>query len=161
MEEDAIANSGKWPREWLIKNKCDTDRIGTISYASTLAEFISNFYTDFMGYQPMALDSTIYLTPRLAEELRYISAILPYKQAKFQYELLFNADESDYTIIISRILGDEPFKIKIQLPGLDPVHFYFNKQNTSHSFRFNLDFRRSIKILPQLDWHLAHPETEE
>jgi hypothetical protein len=161
LERGVIGNYNKLQTAFPCNNNMDSHTIATVSHASSLAGFVQNFYHDFIGYQPIAPDSIIIFRPKFNEELSYISAILPFKNNRIRFEYSINEDERSYVITISRIYGDDPFDVKIEMPGFDSVEYLFDREITSHTFQLYADFRRSYKMYPHLDWYFAQPGEKE
>jgi hypothetical protein len=161
QEWNVIGNYGKLQTAFPCGKNMDAHIFETVSYASSLAGFVQNFYHDFIGYQPIAPDSSIIFRPKFSGELSYISAILPFRDDRIQFEYTFNEEDRKYVITISRIYGDEQFNVKIEMPGFDSVEYLFDKEITSYTLQLDSDFRRSYKIYPHLDWYFAQLGEEE
>ena len=156
LNRDAIGNfSGLL--DALPREGERTPRVsGTVSQAWSLAEFIRNFYQDFIGYQPDALHSVIYLNPRIPYEMNSIQLYLLYKNNRigFFYEEL----DDRYSFRIESERVQETINIFFHFPGFDPVQFALSRNSFSSSFEFFKEDRSSYLIDDDLEWFFCQPE---
>ena len=159
LQDDAIGNFAE-RRDALPRNGQEEPAIsGSISQAWSLAEFIRNFYQDFIGYRPNALMNRIIISPKIPGELEFISTNLPYADNFISFT--YTANDGTYNFEFKMSGKNSSVEIIFEFPGFDPVHFNLSDDNPSYSISLNSKTQKSYHRYKDLEWYFAQPELKE
>jgi predicted glycogen debranching enzyme len=159
LHDDAIGNFAEL-RDALPRNGKDEPLIsGTISQAWSLAEFTRNFYQDFIGYQPNALQKRISFSPKIPGDLIYISTILPYQNTFIS--LTYSIEEDFYLFEFQLKDEENAVDVRFQFPGYDLVEFRLDGNNPSFDLSLNPANQKSYHLYQNLDWYFTQPELKD
>jgi len=159
MEDNAIGNLAELRDALPQKGFREPHVSGAISQARSLAEFVRNFYQDFIGYRPNVLEKKADFYPKLPRDLKYISAKLPYGDTSISFE--FKEEEDIYKLNFYLEDVKNAVDLIVQFPGYDPVKFQLNKDDPSFALVFNSGNQRSYYSYTDLNWYFAQPELRE
>jgi hypothetical protein len=132
---------------------------GTVSQAWSLAEFVRNFYHDFLGFRPNVINSSIELRSDIPRHINYISTNLYSGSDIFYFQYTY--EESIRRIEIKRRRGDRTIHLNFQYAGFPPANHVFDKSNNYYHVDLVDEDRRSTTEFPQLNWYFAQPELME
>ena len=159
LKNDAIGNYAELkdvlPRPGLQEPQVS----GNLSQAWSLAEFNRNFYQDFIGFQPDALNKRIYLYPNFSKDLNYVSTILMMGLNKYLFTYVNEEDLISFEIKL--IEGNEMTHFFFEYPGYDPFNFILSSDHSVYHIDFDPKRRRSYHIYSEMDWYMAQPELYE
>lgn len=159
LYDDAIGNYSQL-RSALPGNRNGNFPVsGSVSQARSLAEFIRNFYQDFIGYQPDALNNQIYFHPNFPKEVAFVSTILPFTSGKIGVD--YTAGEKYNRFEFSRISGRISVNILLQFPGYDIIQFKLDDKNSTFKIEYDPSKRRSYHTYSEMNWYFAQPELTE
>jgi glycogen debranching enzyme len=132
---------------------------GNISQAWSLAEFLRNFYQDFIGYRPNSIENRINLSPKIPTDLSYIFTNLPYKNSFISFT--YRVEEELYIFNIE--IGDDSVRVDVsfQFPGFDAIEFRLDEDNPSFNLSLDPLNQKSFHQYQNLDWYFAQPELLE
>jgi glycogen debranching enzyme len=119
----------------------------------SLAEFTRNFYEDFVGYRPNAIEEKILLTPVFPIELKYVSTKLPYAQGWIYFKYLIEDNLYSFELSKENIAGE--ITIEFKYPGYDARIIRINDRESSISFNLDPAVQRSYSRYDELEWHFA------
>jgi hypothetical protein len=159
LYDDAIGNLAEIRDALPDKDTGESIVSGTVSYARSLAEFTKNFYQDFIGYRPNALQNRIIFKPNFPEELKFASTILPFADSKILFTYTF--EEENFRFKIDQIEEFRDSDVIFIFPGYDAVNFKLDEDNSSFELEFDPSKRRSFHSYSELDWYFAQPELIE
>jgi glycogen debranching enzyme len=157
LEWDAIGSQGNVLEARPSKMNAEPRLGAPFSQAWSLATFINNFYQDFIGYRPNAIDSTLIFMPNFPRELTSVSATLHFKNHIVHFQYHHDIEDGIFSFDISFDNLDYPLKVFFDFPGFDAIQFTLDKDLISHSFELFEAERRSYQAYPALDWHFALP----
>ena len=127
-----------------------------LSSAMSLAEFVRNFYQDFIGYRPDVMQREISLTPVFPSDLKYVSTILPYASGRIYFT--YFEEDNLLKFEISKVGEVDEVDIVFNYPGFDAVQLKLDDQATSVQFSLDPALQRSYSRYSELDWHFAQWE---
>jgi len=155
IEDDAIGNFAELRDALPLKGEDEPFISGTISQAWSLAEFTRNFYQDFLGYQPNALENEINFYPKIPAEIKYISTNLPYAGDVISF--IYTADDENYMFEFSMEGEKNTTDVIFQFPGFDSVIFQLDNNHPSFKISLNPINQRSYHSFNDLEWYFAQP----
>jgi glycogen debranching enzyme len=91
---------------------------GAVSQAWSLAEFLRNFYQDYLGVRPDMINGVVDVRPALPTACRWISA--PVRLGKGTLFVLHHADESDTRACTRLSLSEESKPLLIRYAAMAP-----------------------------------------
>jgi glycogen debranching enzyme len=156
LYEDAIGNFASFRDPHPIPQKESAILKKNLSSSMSLAEYVRNFYQDFIGYHPNAINQHIDLTPVFPSDLKYVSTNLPYANGWIHFQ--FSEEENLFKFEISKEGDGEEVNIEFQYPGFDRKQILLNEVKTSIKFTLDPTSRKSYSRYNELDWHFAQWE---
>jgi glycogen debranching enzyme len=159
LEWDAIGSYAQMLDAIPRPGQAEPRLSGSVSQASSLAEFVRNFYQDFIGYYPNALMRQVVFMPDIPDQLSYISVSLPYANNQLNFE--YNKNHDTHRFIIHSPGGIKKLNGILYFPGYEEAIFQFDENRQKIVFDFVIDERKSYKTYTTLDWYFAQPELNE
>jgi hypothetical protein len=157
--DDAIGNLAEL-RDALPRKGSDEPLVsGPVSQAWSLAEFIRNFYQDFIGYRPNSIENKINLSPKIPTDLSYIFTNLPYRNTSISFT--YRVEEGLYMFEIEIADNSVGVDVSFQFPGFDAIEFRLDKVNPSFDLSLDPLNQKSFYQYQNLDWYFAQPELIE
>lgn len=98
MDRGAVGTQSELLDALPRPGKLEPDRSGTFSQAWNLAEFIRNFYDDYLGLRVNLIDRTILLRPAVPDSLGDISAALTVDGKKLTVRRVVGAGRTTLTV---------------------------------------------------------------
>jgi glycogen debranching enzyme len=159
LYHDAIGNYSQL-RDALPGNRNENFPVlGSVSQARSLAEFVRNFYQDFIGYQPDAPNNQVCFYPNFPKEVAFVSTIVPFTSGKIRVD--YTANEKNNRFEFSMISGRFSINILLQFPGYDVIQFKLDDTNSTFNIEYDPSKRRSYHTYPEMNWYFAQPELTE
>jgi glycogen debranching enzyme len=159
LEDDAIGNLAELRDALPHKELREPLVSGTVSQAWSLAEFVRNFYQDFIGFRPNALVNKINFSPNLPRDLSYISTRLSYANNYILFS--YKKEEDIYSLGFKLEGAKNTVDVIFQFPGYEPVDFRLNEDNPSYELVLNSKNQKSYHSYTDLNWYFAQPELVE
>jgi glycogen debranching enzyme len=156
LEWDAIGNYSELLDALPRPGEQEPHTSGTVSQAWSLAGYITNFYQDFIGFRPDALQSSISFEPHIPYELNAIQVQLPYKNYRLRF--VYQELEDQYTFRITCAKLHEKINISLKFPGYDPIRFSLEPAAQEFFTEFSKDERYVYQPENDLEWYFAQPE---
>ncbi len=151
LDLDAIGNYSELLEPVLREGRKRPRISGTVSQAWSLAEFIRNFYRDFIGYQPLAIENRIILHPHLPPSMNQIHTRLLFKNSWI--DLYLRQTEKDLSLQLKIDHADQTITGIFILPGRSGRSIEFTL-NDSHRL-WKRTFHRLSSEHPLSSWSLA------
>ncbi|NOX89599.1 MAG: hypothetical protein GXO77_11280 [Calditrichaeota bacterium] len=154
LRYDAIANYSELLEPVLRKGKSQPQISGTVSQAWSLAEFVRNFYQDFVGYRPLAYKNQVTFKPHLSEAIPNIRSRLPYKQGFLDVQL--SKTETGYRIHLHSGLKNERIDGFVLFPEDSlPVTIFLPDSGTDFEYEFISMDSTADSVKAKRVWKLA------
>ncbi len=134
----------KWP---------EPDVAGNFSQAISLAEFVRNYYQDFIGFRPNALTNVIEFTPFFTEEFIFLSARLPMAGTM----ITFTGEKNDEftNIKIRTEVPHDTLRVVINYAGYERRYFTMTPSGSELEIIYENSKRRQYRKFNHLDWHFG------
>ncbi len=143
------------------KNQKNLQISGTISQAWSLAEFVRNFYQDFIGYRPLVYKNEVVFRPHVNHQLSEIRARLPYGKAYLDVHLR-KTETGGCRVRIHSSLSNRKINGYIYFPQDSlPVKIFLPDSGTDFEYEF-IPLDSVADSLSTAAWQLAKidPETK-
>lgn len=132
---------------------------GTVSQAWNLAEFNRNFYQDFVGYRPDALNDKIRFIPNMPRDVSFLQTRLPFKSGYILFTFQREEDKMTVTLESDEIISET--RVSVDFPGYDPVESKLSPQQNLLLFEYKNTSRRMYLGGHDQEWYFAVPALRE
>jgi glycogen debranching enzyme len=129
---------------------------GTVSQAWSLAGYLSNFYRDFVGYNPDALHSAISFNPHFPYELNAVQVYLPYKMYRLKFTFQELEDSFVYQVETSDLI--ENITVLLNVSGYSGRQFVLSADEPVLYAQYFKGERAAYYADDDLEWYFAQPE---
>jgi len=109
---------------------------GTFSQAWSLAEYIRNFYQDYLGVKPDAPNKTLYIIPSLPANLKNVEFFQ--KVGNDRLKIIYRSSKETCTINVTAVEVKDSLDIAVAM---------LNKANSNYQFRTSIKSKQEIEII--------------